>query len=113
MSRQAIDNSIQRVLREGRVVGLANHPLLVSRDGREIPIADSGAPIRGAGGTLHGAVMVFRDVTEQANLERLLVRKKETAEAADQAESEVGERSTFRVWAPSRGPLSRSMEMTL
>jgi PAS domain S-box-containing protein len=87
-TQQTIDNPVQRVLREGKVVGLANHPLLVSRDGREIPIADSGAPIRGADGTLHGAVMVFRDVTEQTNLEHLLVRKKEAAEAADQAKSE-------------------------
>jgi PAS domain S-box-containing protein len=86
--QQAMDNPVQRVLQEGIVVGLTNHPLLVSRDGREIPIADSGAPIRGADGTLHGAVMVFRDVTEQANLERILVRNKETAEAADQTKSE-------------------------
>jgi PAS domain S-box-containing protein len=87
-TQQAIDNPVQRVLREGKVVGLANHPLLVSRDGKEIPIADSGAPIRGADGALHGAVMIFRDITEQANLEHLLVRDKEAAEAADQAKSE-------------------------
>ena len=87
-TQQAIDNPVQRVLREGKVVGLTNHPLLVSRDGGKIPIADSGAPIRDADGTLHGVVMIFRDVTEQANLERLLVREKETAEAADQAKSE-------------------------
>jgi PAS domain S-box-containing protein len=87
-TQQAMDNPVQRALEEGIVVGLANHPLLVSRDGREIPIADSGAPIRGADGTLHGAVMVFRDVTERADMERTLARAKEVAEAADRAKSE-------------------------
>jgi PAS domain S-box-containing protein len=87
-TQQTIENPVQRVLREGTIVGLANHPLLVRRDGREIPIADSGAPIRGADETLYGAVMVFRDITEQASRERLLVRNKETAEAADQAKGE-------------------------
>jgi PAS domain S-box-containing protein len=86
--QQAKDNPVQRVLAEGQVVGLANHPLLVSRDGREIPIADSAAPIRDATGTLHGAVMVFRDISKQAEIERVLVRAKEAAEAADRTKSE-------------------------
>jgi signal transduction histidine kinase len=76
------------VLREGVVVGLASHPLLVDRDGREIPIADSAAPIRGTDGTLHGVVMVFRDISERAKIERTLVRAKEAAEAADRTKSE-------------------------
>jgi PAS domain S-box-containing protein len=46
------------------VVGLANHTLLVTRDERQVPIDDSGAPVWGAGGTLAGVVLVFRDVTE-------------------------------------------------
>lgn len=83
-----LDNPFQHVLREGVGVGLTNHPLLVGCDGNTIPIADSVAPIRGFDGTLHGVIMVFRDVTEQANLERLLVHNKETAEAADHAKSE-------------------------
>ena len=86
--QQAKDNPVQRVLEEGQVVGLANHPLLVSRDGRETPIADSAAPIRDAAGTLHGAVMVFRDISKQAEIERVLVRAKEAAEAADRTKSE-------------------------
>jgi PAS domain S-box-containing protein len=70
--QQAKDNPVQRVLEGGKVVGLANHPLLVSRDGREIPIADSAAPIRGATGTLHGAVLIFRDISKQVEVERVL-----------------------------------------
>jgi PAS domain S-box-containing protein len=56
-------NPAFRVLREGTVAGLANDTLLVNRDGREIPIADSCAPILSAGGKVVGAVLVFRDVS--------------------------------------------------
>jgi PAS domain S-box-containing protein len=87
-TRQVIENPIKRVLREGIVLGLANHTLLVHRDGRKIPIADSGAPIRSAEGTLHGVVMVFRDITERAELEHDLVQAKDAAEAADRTKSE-------------------------
>jgi len=57
-------NPVFRVLREGTVAGLANDTLLVNRDGREIPIADSCAPILSAGGKVVGAVLVFRDVSQ-------------------------------------------------
>jgi PAS domain S-box-containing protein len=100
----AMDNPVQHVLQEGIVGGLADRPLLVSRDGKEIPIADSCAPICSADGTPHGAVMVFRDITEQVKLERLLVRDKETAEAADQTKSEFLANRVMncaRCWASS------------
>jgi PAS domain S-box-containing protein len=64
LTGRAVDNPVERVLREGVVVGLANHTVLVARDGREIPIDDSGAPIREEGEAITGAVLVFRDVTE-------------------------------------------------
>ena len=51
------------MLGTGRIVGLANHTLLIRRDGREIPIDDSGAPIRDGAGVVTGAVLVFRDVS--------------------------------------------------
>jgi signal transduction histidine kinase len=54
------------------VAALANHTLLIGRDGREIPIDDSGAPIRHEDGRLAGVVLVFRDITEQRQLEREL-----------------------------------------
>ncbi len=59
----AVENPVERVLREGRVVGLANHTVLLARDGTIRPIDDSAAPIRGAPGTISGVVLVFRDVT--------------------------------------------------
>lgn len=69
-SRQTVENPVKHVLRDGLVVGLANHTLLINRAGREIPIADSGAPIRGADGALTGVVLVFRDQTEERNYQR-------------------------------------------
>jgi PAS domain S-box-containing protein len=69
-SRAPVDSPVARVLRDGNIVGLANHTLLLARDGREIPIADSAAPIRGPDQTILGVVLVFRDVTEQRNADR-------------------------------------------
>jgi PAS domain S-box-containing protein len=87
-TRLAIESPIRRVLREGVVVGLANHTLLLARDGREIPVADSGAPIRGKEGTLYGVVMVFRDITEREELEQNLRNAKETVEEASRVKDE-------------------------
>ncbi len=61
----SVEGPVERVLRNGVIVGLANHTALVGRDGSRRPIADSGAPIRAADGTVLGAVLVFRDVSEQ------------------------------------------------
>ncbi|HEY1435281.1 MAG TPA: PAS domain S-box protein [Thermoanaerobaculia bacterium] len=69
-SRAIVDNPIRRVVREGAIVGLANHTVLIARDGRETPIADSGAPVRDARGRLTGVVLVFRDISEQRGAER-------------------------------------------
>ncbi len=64
-SREEVESPVERVLREGRIVGLANHAVLVARDGGHIPIEDSAAPIIGERGDLRGVVMVFHDVAEQ------------------------------------------------
>ena len=57
-----VDNPIQIVLKSGKIVGLANHTVLIRKDGRPVPIADSAAPIRDDSGQTFGVVMVFRDV---------------------------------------------------
>jgi len=75
-TRRPAQNPAARVLREGVVVGLANHTALISRDGFERSIADSGAPIRDARGVIRGVVMVFRDMTEERKAEAAL-RKSE------------------------------------
>ncbi len=71
-TRQPVENPALRALKEGAIVGLANHTLLISRDGTERPIDDSAAPIRNEGGALAGAVMVFRDVSQRLRQEREL-----------------------------------------
>ncbi len=71
-TRVEVDNPIRRVLREGTVVNLANHTLLVARDGTECPIADSGAPIRDKAGRVAGVVLVFRDQTHERKAEQSL-----------------------------------------
>jgi len=60
-TRQNIENPVTRVLKEGTIVGLANHTLLINRNGEEIPIADSGAPIKDEDGTIIGVVLVFKE----------------------------------------------------
>ena len=64
-TRQPVENPALRALREGTVVGLANHTVLIARDGTERPIDDSAAPMRDESGAPVGAVLVFRDVTER------------------------------------------------
>jgi PAS domain S-box-containing protein len=84
-TRQAVEDPVEKVLRLGTVVGLANHTILVAKDGREIPIDDSGAPIRQSDGTVQGVVLVFRDFTEQKQAERSLARLAAIVESTDDA----------------------------
>ena len=64
-SRASVESPVEKVLQEGKVVGLANHSTLISKDGREIPVDDSAAPIHDSTGKLVGVVLVFRDITTQ------------------------------------------------
>jgi PAS domain S-box-containing protein len=68
MTREKIEDPVAKVLKYGLIVGLANHTVLVCKDGSEIPIDDSGAPIITADGRTLGVVLVFRDVTERRRL---------------------------------------------
>ncbi|MBN2750722.1 MAG: PAS domain S-box protein [Bacteroidales bacterium] len=71
-TRKKVENPVSRVLREGVVVGLANHTLLISKDGHETPIADSGAPIKDERGNISGVVLIFRDQTDERLQHNLL-----------------------------------------
>ncbi|MHB8127069.1 MAG: response regulator [Desulfitobacteriaceae bacterium] len=71
-SRKPTENPIKRVLLEGFTAGLANHTLLIAKDGTEIPIDDSAAPIKDDKGNIVGVVLVFRDVTEREKAEKAL-----------------------------------------
>lgn len=68
-TRQAVENPALRALKEGVIVGLANHTVLIAKDGTERPIDDSAAPIRSGEGEVVGCVLVFRDITERHRAE--------------------------------------------
>jgi PAS domain S-box-containing protein len=69
-SRTPVESPISQVIRAGTVVGLANHTLLISKAGLEIPIDDSGAPIRNSQGKMIGVVLVFRDIRARKHQEQ-------------------------------------------
>ena len=76
-TRLPVENPALRALREGTVVGLANHTILIARDGTERPIDDSAAPMRNEAGDTIGTVLVFRDVSQSRRTEQELRQKKD------------------------------------
>jgi PAS domain S-box-containing protein len=70
---------VARVLNDKRVIGLANDTALVTKDGREVPIEDSAAPIKDSAGDLIGVVLVFHDVSEKRHAQRVLLEAHERA----------------------------------
>lgn len=87
-TREIVESPVAKVLRHGEVVGLANHTVLVRRDGSELPIDDSGAPIKGGSGAIEGVVLVFRDLSDRYALERELRGKTERLQEADRRKNE-------------------------
>ena len=85
LTREPVESPVEKVLREGKVVGLANHTVLLARDGGEVPIDDSGAPIRGEHGRTAGVVLVFHDVTERRRVERERARLAAIVESSNDA----------------------------
>lgn len=73
-TRQPLESPVDRVIRDGQVVGLANHTVVLKPDGTDVPIDDSAAPIRDPEGQLIGVVLVFRDVSERKQSETRLQR---------------------------------------
>jgi len=76
-TREIVDNPAALVMRLGETVGLANHTVLIGRDGVERPIADSGAPIRADDGRIVGVVLVFRDVSADRLAEEAIAEQRE------------------------------------
>ncbi|MBI3950535.1 MAG: response regulator [Acidobacteria bacterium] len=87
-TRKPVESPVVRVLCEGAVIGLANHTVLITKDGAEVAIDDSGAPIRDEEGKIIGVVLVFRDISERQRAAEELRQAKEAAEAANRAKSE-------------------------
>ncbi len=79
-TRQPVENPVAQVLATGQIVGLANHTLLIARDGTERPIEDSAAPIQEADGPISGVVLVFHDVSAKKRTERMFEAQKHILE---------------------------------
>lgn len=73
-TRKNCENPFEKIIRTGKIIGLANNTVLLSKNGTESLIADSGAPIRDEDGTILGTVLVFRDVTEKRKMEENILR---------------------------------------
>jgi diguanylate cyclase (GGDEF)-like protein/PAS domain S-box-containing protein len=71
-TRERVINPVEKALQENGIVGLANHTILIARNGHEFAIDDSAAPIRGSDGQVIGAVLVFHDVTQNRSLAKQL-----------------------------------------
>jgi len=84
-TREPAPNPVRVVLRDGNIVGLANHTALIGKDGKETPIDDTAAPIRNASGRLLGAVMVFHDVTVRRQAEAALREETRILELLNEA----------------------------
>jgi len=84
-TRAPVESPVTKVMRIGEVVGLANHTILIAQDGKEIPIDDSGAPIRGRDGAVRGTVLVFRDISERKQAEEAARWLAHVVESSDDA----------------------------
>ena len=73
-TRLKVENPVTKIMREGLVVGLTNHSLLISKDGKEIPIADCGAPVKNSMDSITGVVLVFRNQTKERESKRELLK---------------------------------------
>lgn len=88
-TRAVVESPVLRVLREGQIVGLANHTVLIAKDGTDVPIDDSAAPIRASDGSIAGAVLVFRDVSQRRQTEKQLAQQAVLLQrAAEEARSQ-------------------------
>jgi len=84
-TRLQVEDPVKKVLRNGTIIGLANHTILVRKDKTEIPVDDSGAPIKDKDGKITGAVLIFRDITERRHAEREHERLSAIVESTDDA----------------------------
>ncbi len=84
-TRETVENPVNIVLREGKVVGLANHTVLISKNNSEVPIADSGSPIKNENNEVSGVVLVFKDQTKEYKSQKALEESEERLRLALQS----------------------------
>jgi PAS domain S-box-containing protein len=101
-TRQTVANPVAKVLREGKVVGLANHTILIGRDGSEIPIDDCASPIQDDLGQITGTVLVFQNVSERRQKEAEL-RRVEWMLAPKRHPLESGEGAQYQAYGDLTG----------
>ena len=80
-TRLPVENPVVKVQRLQRIVSIGNHTILLRKDGSELSVDDSGAPIRNAAGQITGIVMVFRDITLQLKTRAALLANEKLAVA--------------------------------
>lgn len=88
-TRREVEDPVRKVLEKGMVVGLANRSVLIRKDGTEVPIDDSGAPIKGKDSKIIGVILVFRDITKRKKAEEVLSESAARLRAYVTASSDV------------------------
>src|SRR6185369_9037704 len=104
-NRRPAASPVERALHEGVVVGLANHTVLISKDGREIAIDDSAAPIRRGDGPVLEVALVFRDVTEHRQAQEARARLAAIVEFSGDAIITKNLQSNIQTWNVGAGRL--------
>jgi PAS domain S-box-containing protein len=107
-TRDTVESPVEKVLRLGTVVGLANHTILLNANGDEIPIDDSAAPMKAPTGKIGGVVLVFRDIGERRRAEKELERSRyeltQTNEALQRSNTDL-EQFAYAVSHDLQAPL--------